>query len=532
MKRRSKLEPRRTYSYEQLGRAGFYFVDTGRVRLYVPNPNWSVVSNNHEMYYVNEDREDVYSVVERIDPRKMKRQAAYTDHPWSLEAFRGLHPTKLLKEEGRVVGDARTPYIKKSVGIQLLESGYRIVKYRVFVTDDARFGQAVYDYFADTLEEAREVRDQWYDEIMAAEGGLIPFSEAIEKEAADHKHSYSCVMGPMPDDISKVIYDWGVKHIPDDELYTDPEDPTFGRQPLDDIHCTVKFGFTANDSKEIEEVLQEFGPTSLKLGDVSIFDREENNYDVVKLDVEDCDGLREINKALSKLPNEDKFPKYTPHVTIAYVKKGMGKKYVGESLPLPDKPIELRQVEFCNQEEEKKMIPLPGLKKEAAQQLLREDFPAIGRALTLEQYKLDRSTGVFVLMYEVVEWNTHRPPGRSWGSMSRVNMQQGSEAWIPNLRDAKRLFNERAAIFRDVRPFEEAVELASEPLGPVEGSRILKGQAVTSSTTTMHFPMYHDLELGLIPDDDVFEQQLFEDTSPGKRKVTASNAEARQGASQ
>jgi hypothetical protein len=70
MKRNSHLDPRRTYTFEELGRAGFYFVDTSTVKLHVPNPNWSVVSNNHTMYYVNEDSPDRFSVVKKINPRR------------------------------------------------------------------------------------------------------------------------------------------------------------------------------------------------------------------------------------------------------------------------------------------------------------------------------------------------------------------------------------------------------------------------------------------------------------------------------
>jgi 2'-5' RNA ligase len=37
--------------------------------------------------------------------------------------------------------------------------------------------------------------------------------------------------------------------------------------------------------------------------------------------------LEEVNKRLSELPNSNQFPEYKPHITIAYVKKGLGQKY-------------------------------------------------------------------------------------------------------------------------------------------------------------------------------------------------------------
>jgi 2'-5' RNA ligase len=36
----------------------------------------------------------------------------------------------------------------------------------------------------------------------------------------------------------------------------------------------------------------------------------------------------DINEKLSILPHTTDFPDYNPHITIAYVKKGKGKKYV------------------------------------------------------------------------------------------------------------------------------------------------------------------------------------------------------------
>ena len=39
-------------------------------------------------------------------------------------------------------------------------------------------------------------------------------------------------------------------------------------------------------------------------------------------------GLHDCNAELSKLPHTTDYPKYHPHMTVAYLKKGMGKKYI------------------------------------------------------------------------------------------------------------------------------------------------------------------------------------------------------------
>ncbi len=59
---------------------------------------------------------------------------------------------------------------------------------------------------------------------------------------------------------------------------------------------------------------------------IDIFQNEE--FDVVKFNVVLNDELKNINEALKELPYTSDYDEYLPHVTIAYVKKGTGKKYV------------------------------------------------------------------------------------------------------------------------------------------------------------------------------------------------------------
>mgnify|MGYP003352094323 CR=1 FL=1 len=40
------------------------------------------------------------------------------------------------------------------------------------------------------------------------------------------------------------------------------------------------------------------------------------------------DKLNALNKQLCKFPYTNDYPDYKPHITIAYVKKGLGKKYL------------------------------------------------------------------------------------------------------------------------------------------------------------------------------------------------------------
>ena len=64
----------------------------------------------------------------------------------------------------------------------------------------------------------------------------------------------------------------------------------------------------------------------MEISGISLFENPE--FDVVKLEVNKTPKLEEIYKNLSEFPNSNQFPDYKPHITIAYVKKGLGQKYV------------------------------------------------------------------------------------------------------------------------------------------------------------------------------------------------------------
>ena len=99
----------------------------------------------------------------------------------------------------------------------------------------------------------------------------------------------------------------------------------YGRE--DEPHVTIKYGLHTSNPSDVSSVASGFGPVEIKLGRTSFF--ECNKYDVVKIDVE-SKSLRSLNAKIGdKLECTDTHPDYIPHVTIAYVKKGLGKKYAG-----------------------------------------------------------------------------------------------------------------------------------------------------------------------------------------------------------
>lgn len=143
-------------------------------------------------------------------------------------------------------------------------------------------------------------------------------------------YKYSSTQINLPKDLAEKVISWGKKNILEEEIYSDPDSTTsygtMGRE--DNPHVTVKYGLHTGKVSDVESVVKGFGPVEISLGQVSIFEPEGKDNDVVKVEVE-SNSLRELNKKVSTLENSDEHPEYKPHVTIAYVKKGEGQKYVG-----------------------------------------------------------------------------------------------------------------------------------------------------------------------------------------------------------
>ena len=114
------------------------------------------------------------------------------------------------------------------------------------------------------------------------------------------------------------------KTIDEDDLFIKKEgDWKYGLE--DDFHITVKWGLVTKDPEEVKKAVKGFKGGEVQLYKIDLFENDE--YDVLKINA-DSDALSELNKGISdKLETEDSHPTYNPHVTIAYVKSGRGKKY-------------------------------------------------------------------------------------------------------------------------------------------------------------------------------------------------------------
>lgn len=144
------------------------------------------------------------------------------------------------------------------------------------------------------------------------------------------------------------------KSIKPEDIYHEGSPDEYGIET--EPHITALYGLDTQEPADVQKVIKNFGPVTAKIGGISLFENPGKPYDVVKASVFGPDVVR-LNNALQKLPNSSDFPDYTPHVTLAYVKKGEGKKYVGKA-PFTGKAVTFDSLHFKNAAKEITNLPL------------------------------------------------------------------------------------------------------------------------------------------------------------------------------
>jgi 2'-5' RNA ligase len=168
-----------------------------------------------------------------------------------------------------------------------------------------------------------------YKDLAWLDKGLHKFSST---QFDLEKAGYNRTQGPPIPKIRELQ-----EQIADEDLAEDGKEERY--------HVTVKYGLHTSDPEDVKRAVQKWlqgrrSPSvGAKLGAVTLFPAKEGEaqrggdvYDVVKLDVDSPD-LASLNRALSDgLEHTDTHPDYHPHVTLAYVKPGLGRKYIGQGL--------------------------------------------------------------------------------------------------------------------------------------------------------------------------------------------------------
>jgi SPP1 gp7 family putative phage head morphogenesis protein len=136
------------------------------------------------------------------------------------------------------------------------------------------------------------------------------------------------------------------------------DDDLAGKGKEDEIHVTVRYGLTTKDPEEVRRLVSGFGIVEIELGKTSFFPATESSdgADVVKIDVVSSE-LERLNRLLASLDHVETHAGYSPHVTLAYVKAGLGPKYTGDDSVARMK-MSLTDLVFSDPDGEKTVISL------------------------------------------------------------------------------------------------------------------------------------------------------------------------------
>lgn len=156
---------------------------------------------------------------------------------------------------------------------------------------------------------------------------MIGIWQAIIKLAKEGiVYDSSSTQVDLPEDLAKQVIEWGKANIPEKCLHNDGEN---SKGLEDEIHCTILYGLNTRNPQVIGNALKgTVKPFNVRLGLIDGF-QDNKKYDVLKINVE-CPELIKLHYLLDKrFPNKNSFPTYSPHITIAYLKKGCIDKWLG-----------------------------------------------------------------------------------------------------------------------------------------------------------------------------------------------------------
>ena len=145
----------------------------------------------------------------------------------------------------------------------------------------------------------------------------------------NRKYDYSSLLFELPEDVTDNVISWGFDHVPNESLFLDPKDPTFGRE--DDAHITLIYGIHTSNIKEVSSLFVKEKEFDCKLGKLDLFTKSDK-FNVLIVSVE-CEELHKLNRKMRReLEVTESYPIYVPHVTICYLKKDQGKEYIGNDV--------------------------------------------------------------------------------------------------------------------------------------------------------------------------------------------------------
>ena len=153
-------------------------------------------------------------------------------------------------------------------------------------------------------------------------GGAM--GESIEEK---HLYKFGCLMIPMSASTDGIMDEWTRNNIPEESLIINPDTGMEGYEP--DHHLTVLYGIHKDDPSLLDDMIEPMFPLApIRFGKVSKFDNQD--VDVIKVEVILDEQLKRLHDlVIANVEHTEVHPEYIPHVTLAYVKKGLCDDIIG-----------------------------------------------------------------------------------------------------------------------------------------------------------------------------------------------------------
>jgi 2'-5' RNA ligase len=140
-------------------------------------------------------------------------------------------------------------------------------------------------------------------------------------------YEYGCLMVYLD------LPNWSkvVSNIDKRELY-EPSSERYGIET--EPHITILYGIHSDVSDgQVIELFEGVKKTDFDITVNGIDCFFNKDYDVLKMDVK-SNKLNELNELCKTLPHTSAYPDYKPHITIAYLLKGNGSKYMNPTFQM------------------------------------------------------------------------------------------------------------------------------------------------------------------------------------------------------
>lgn len=140
--------------------------------------------------------------------------------------------------------------------------------------------------------------------------------------------AFDCLL--LPIQVDNELWNGLLGSISDSDIWDKEKGFGLEKHP----HVTILYGIqphliqNSSHRNNINKFFTNMTPVVIETNGISIF--ENDKYDVLKFNVKINPILLYARRFAESLPHKTSYPEYTPHCTIAYLKKGKGVEYANK----------------------------------------------------------------------------------------------------------------------------------------------------------------------------------------------------------